>query len=523
MNIRRNKISGVAFAGLIAPSACKGSVVVTENLVRSAAIGWLILDENNECVSATSFTATFTTLGVGSIISASKIYISHFFLAENQLGLSLRTGKFDYTDEITFDFTDIWFVGETQHSYCYHCDDNDCVQRVGFRTTSSDWDETNVELVPGISLPVDDQVANANTRGQVDMTRIKLVNFHPNDKCKVENYGFTTNPLVSDYMFPHGLSNFKLINVSDKSLFFMNDPNSDWDDVNECGLDICRGLWNALIEDLDGSVIGHYGGAILPNNPGVAHQHLCKFSGVNNAYICRYKQDQKDYYAILIIDTFAPFPTHLVDRADLPVSITSFGHYGFKNVESGPFFNDLNYFRDHVFDGQPKSQQRLGRLVSLIYTGIRYNVTFQGEEDFDEFRVYLQGTRDRDRGISLMIDSDDDVVKTLELDGEIVPNIDEAERDYTRLPSLDDPHGTNKWYFRDSRLQFILRDEREVLLANSMPRWLVSRYGYGVPVFILNVLQLQDLGDIFASSLSNELWTVRIVDPLPEEKKYGYH
>jgi hypothetical protein len=161
---------------------------------------------------------------------------------------------------------------------------------------------------------------------------------------------------------------------ADTGLAWISDPPQGWANPTDCGEFPCTAPDNLLIIDEDGGLIngGKNAGAIIPNNRGVASRDLCVWKAKMNVFVCNYPTGgNQGRYGTLM---FESLDGDTMERTLSPINVTAIDSV--LNSDSTKYFNKLNSFMDHVWDGFYTGQLRLSRFMSLVQFGREFNVTY---------------------------------------------------------------------------------------------------------------------------------------------------
>ena len=421
--------------------------------------GWII-SSKQKCVRGSHLTAYFNDLGVGAFSGVSDFKLSSLALVENLVGIALKSGSDNENEPYEHIITSSLIVGKTQHSYCNpsSCWVADCSSREGFYSGISDDGSSIASLTKKIKTPYV-QSALANTVGNSTLNNIYFFNYRVDPECQVNNYALKTNPRAPDYTLPTIILESKLFNVDENSIAHMSDPNPDWVNDEDCGNWDCTGLQNAIFKDKDGSILGNeFGGDIIPKNPSIVKRNKCYYKEKPNGYFCPKSSQTEDEYIVLI---FESLDADKMDRTFSPIYVNSFGS-SFKNIGGTNFNNDLNSYMDHTWDRFYTGQKRLSRFPSLVYTNVVYNITSTGTLPA-KMQFRLQGNEGIDKSVIVTLNYDEPKTVQVVSRGERILPI-EYKVGENPVCSFSDPHGTNRWFHEDAKLQFVMRGDSELII-----------------------------------------------------------
>eukprot|EP00361_Fabrea_salina_P003869 CAMPEP_0202427040 /NCGR_PEP_ID=MMETSP1345-20130828/1320_1 /ASSEMBLY_ACC=CAM_ASM_000843 /TAXON_ID=342563 /ORGANISM="Fabrea Fabrea salina" /LENGTH=3382 /DNA_ID=CAMNT_0049037631 /DNA_START=76 /DNA_END=10221 /DNA_ORIENTATION=+ len=462
VQIKNNAAAGYAFAGFVTGSSSCGSAssYFSNNKAHSGLHGWIISSEQ-KCVKGSHLTAYFNDLGVGAFSGVSDYELSSLALAENLVGIGLKSRSGNENEPYEHIITSSLIVGKTQHSYCNpsNCSIADCSSRKGFYSGVSTGGPQAASLTDKMKLPLYKQKGDANAVGNSTLNDIYFFNYRTEPECQTHNYVLKTNPKAPDYTLPTIISAVKLFNVAEDSVVYMNEPDPAWANDEDCGNWVCTGLWNAIFKDKDGSILGNeFGGDIIPNNPTIAKQSKCVFKENANGYFCPKSSQTEDEYIALI---FESLDADRLDRTFSPVYVNSFGS-SFKNIGGTNFNNDLNSYMDHVWDRFYTGQKRLSRFPSLVYTNVIYNITSTGTLP-GKMQFRLQGNQGIDKSVILTLNYNEPKSVQITSNGKRILPI-QYQVGENPVCSFSDPHGTNRWFHEDAKLQFVMRGDSELII-----------------------------------------------------------
>jgi hypothetical protein len=278
-------------------------------------------------------------------------------------------------------------------------------------------------------------------------TNLVFMNFNLTTECGSNASVVAANELCPDYTPLSTFAKTKLINVANDSLFAMAEPDPEWANKIFCGEFPCTGLKNAIVRDLDGGLVGgSYGGYLLPNNTGITYQNACTFINRSNGYLCQ-KSPINDFdYALLVFENMDADARNVTIS---PTYVISKDHI--MNINSTHFYNKLNSYMSHVWDGFYLGINRLGRFVSAIGVNRAFNISFTAIAP-DNLRFQLQGAAQATDGVLLTVD-----YKTPYT---VVVSINETSVNplpFNKTVTLASPSGANQWLNKDRMLQFMLR------------------------------------------------------------------
>ena len=245
---------------------------------------------------------------------------------------------------------------------------------------------------------------------------ITLSKFQANE-CGVRSFVVESNLGYSSIEF----KGTKLLNTSSDSLVYM-------EECTDC---------NNLVKDLDGSLLGNsYGGDFIPNYPEIA-KSTCTFNEIMDGYVCAKDFQDSEEYGILTLRSS--------DKQRIPsITISSFS--SFTNTYNQNFSSEMNYFAEP------------SEFSSLVYTGTSYNLTGTLPS---KLQVELLAPSQKKVILSLKY-QDPSTVQVSE-EGTVVEPI-QYKVENPRVCSLQDLHGTNRWFHEDKMLQFVVSGGKQLTI-----------------------------------------------------------
>mmetsp|Transcript_8382 Transcript_8382/g.16636 ORF Transcript_8382/g.16636 Transcript_8382/m.16636 type:complete len:1637 (+) Transcript_8382:5150-10060(+) len=455
VQINNNVASSYALFGFNYGSyQCGGNSNAVNNLAHTGTVGLIVEHLSSSCNQVDGFTAYFNTdTGVLGAQKSSQVIFKGIKAIENAIGFIANIGKQGDSGNIA-KISDSVFGGQTVHSYCdpSNCKANACLSRhgIGFGTygTSKSFSSFNAKMMMSPS-DVDKDPAFS---GEFRYSNIYLGNFKNSAICGSKQTALVSNPNSPDFSVPQIFTNVLLDNVAEDSLFYMNDPKPGWANLDDCGEFPCTGPLNVLVRDTDGSLSSNATTTyLLPNNPGVALKDSCTFIAKSNGYVCKKTKLQNFDYSVLV---FESLDDDRYDRTFSPIYITSDDFV--LSAADGKYYNKLNTFMDHVWDGFYTGQKRLSRFPTIIPFNRFINITATGTWP-DKMRYHLAGSDDNVKDSSVItIQYQHPFTIVLYKNGVKQSPLQVTENDSNHV-SLNSASGSHKWFPESRLLQFNAR------------------------------------------------------------------
>lgn len=289
----------------------------------------------------------------------------NFMLADNGRAMGLRHGHGGFNgDNNTAFWRDSWVSAASRPkcNYCYGAGATDCQNNLALRMM--------VTTINGETMP-DKFGTGFDTicRQEAFDSKAFLINvtfdnyrvtYTGNLTSCANNLVFMPHPLAHDLTGSHYLTQTYCTNCEQNAWAYFSPPDPGqlgW--FGGCGLLLCTGFNNYIIQDHDGSFMGSPG-TIVANNSWIGdNEPGCTFNSAINGYVCA-----RDDLAVLEYESIAPdFNTRIM----WPVSLSYWG---------GNWTSITNGFREWDWNGREPNNKRLGRFVSTIRLGQVYNMSF---------------------------------------------------------------------------------------------------------------------------------------------------
>jgi hypothetical protein len=181
------------------------------------------------------------------------------------------------------------------------------------------------------------------------------------------NVVFKPHPLARDLIGSHHLTQTFCTNCEANAYASFDPPNPvDLGWLGGCGLLLCTGKNNYLVQDHDGSFLGSPGTLVANNSWIGAGEASCTYNSYINGYICI-----RDDLAVLEYESIAPdFNTRIM----WPVTMNYWG---------SNWTSTTNGWREWDWQGTEPQNHRLGRFVTAVRLSQTYNLTFSAQPPSD--------------------------------------------------------------------------------------------------------------------------------------------
>lgn len=455
-SMTNNKVIGCDEAGILygVDDCDKNSFSATGNFVRSAEYGTWLVTVNSYCGKADGITGVFTQHAVMCIGTMSKMTISGIITAESVFATDITLRYEELNGPGYLGIKNSLFLGKTMHSICANCSDPECGGYKGFTAFYATNKTTSVDLLFHLMMPINKMDRDPNLFGYSELQGVSFVGFTKINQCGSISVAVTTNEYSADYTLPVRITGGKFLGSDENSKVWFHNPNPEWRNEDDCGFYDCIGPLNVLIDDKDGSLSGFaYGAYFLPNNPGIARKSNCKFSSKMNSYVCEKIHDEVDIYETLI---FQSLDDDKETRTFSPINITSWGNT-FESWHGPTFFNELQNFMDHSWSGFYTIHIKSSIYPNLIWSGQYYNISATGTLP-NVMSFQLANTYNNNRPIIVAIWYQDPQTVVVYKNGVLVDEIKYSNGNIAEC-QFTDPHGTNRWFYEQNTIQFVMRSE----------------------------------------------------------------
>lgn len=335
----------------------EGPYTVFNNIVHSGQVGWLVKDPNEKCNGVSHFTGYKLDQGIASMFKSEKIQGSNLIISDTIHGISLNLGGIPDTTFVSLKNSYVAGITPTGDLDGY-TNKTECSNLAGVLIPVSVESAKAVPPMPS-SLPWYKVKTNHIWQSTFTMTGVTFENFADSvvSGCK-DNFAIKSNPYASDNSAITKVSGLTLLNVAQDNRIYFEKPADEWIGVDDCGGWFCTGISNILVRDLDGSLTGKVA-SLMPANSKTIDNSTCTFDEKQNANICTEKG-----WGLL---TFENMDTDVLTRILSPVTVTSTNYY-----------NPLNSYMDHVWDGFYTGLKRYSRFHSVVKSQAQYKVEFTG-------------------------------------------------------------------------------------------------------------------------------------------------
>jgi len=343
-----------------------------DNTASSCSIGFMMnTAPNQDCLGGERLKGYANTIGfLTGTPGPSTLQYQGMMFADNGRGMGLRHGK--ESDHNTGILKDSWISGLARPScnYCYGPTATLCSNNHALRMMTS---TVNGEKFPDKFGPGFDVVCKQESfDSKAFLINVTFDNYRQTytgaglTSCR-NNVVFKPHPLAFDLTGSHHLTQTKCTNceVDAYAYFSPPDPNQlGW--FGGCGLLLCTGNNNYLVQDHDGSFLGQPG-TLVANNSWVGEgESGCTFNPSINGYICF-----RDDLAVLEYESIAP---DFNLRIMWPVTLNYWG---------GNWTSVTNGWREWEWDANEPLNRRFGRFVSIVRLGQVYNMSFSAQPPSD--------------------------------------------------------------------------------------------------------------------------------------------
>ena len=374
--------------------------------------GFLFFFPDSNCSSISSLTAYKNQEGVYSFYSTATLFIKDLILASNTLGLNANkaTSKEDsittissstiigqipiFSQQICLNFTGIQLPITLEKAKAYPAD----------LTMFSNWDYVDFYT---------------NFNDKTIITNLSLVNFSSFSGCSVAIL-FRTNRQASDSTAPTVLSQLLKINSKGFTVSSYDLPSPSWISPKYCGESQCSGLYNVLVKDLDGTLLGAPG-VLLPKE-------------TNEQFIPAFKC--QDIGSNSLSCDGSSFSMFLIDSLDKDKMSRSLAPVYLENQAFG-LKKTLNGFMDHFYNMYSIYSFRYNRFPSVVSLNTTYNLSF-AQAAAVRTRVKLSAALPNDYLIVRMNYEKNQVKKLLQIshfdNNTIIPNMLTVNRTQSLIP-----------------------------------------------------------------------------------------
>lgn len=506
--LTNNAVIGFDFAGyIVSGGECTNALKINKgNMARSGNFGFIITNNGAfPCVKLDNLVVHFCQEGLGFKLTSYKFELSGLEFVENLLAMSMRTGRFRDWVQVHAEISRSTFVGKTIHSFCTNCNkDLDCISRFGYVFGHSDVMTNDITMIAKIKTPLYKQFSESNVLGAHYASNLHFANFNYENLCMTYSYAMASNKMVSDYPMPQFIKGIKFTNVYSENKIYMHDPDPKWLNEEDCVNWNCTGPLNNLVVDLDGTLVGNTGGYVLANNPGIAKKDICTLHKNMNAYFCQKNQTDNNQYVML---QFESLDGDNKTRTFSPMNVTSYANT-FNSI-IGSYRNDIANYMDHTWDGFYTGHIRWSLFPSVVWTGAYYNISSAGTPP-NNYLFSLKATQDRDSPIIVAMRQQNPSTVEIYIDGKLVEPLKYSNGVVPEC-TFDDPHGTNRWFYEENTIQFVMRNETPIEVRKISSVKINMEIDMTIDDFFANDGATSFL-DRFAAVLNIPPWKIRIVN-----------
>jgi len=420
-------------------SKCKNGAFFKNNTAYSSNIGFLAFNIQSTALELTeSFTAFQNSIGVATNVQ--NVTLSGLRLADNSNSLLLYGSN-------SLQLTDSFFAG-----FGNSRDIADCSNSYGIIIGQSP---------PGIDGEESCQSQNQNY-DLGDHLAILENNYFSNFKKSdcADHRLFKVQQNLAENMPLIQVKKSKSTEVDRDSIVFFNTTSIT---NSQCNGFECSGIYNALLQDLDGSLTNNPGvpTEIIPNNIGVVSQS-CDFNEAIDGYIC-----SSDNFGIL---TFKSSSSSLRTQVASPAQISS------STNEDHSFLNLISPLN------LCSASDDVNQYTSIVEFGSTYNLSFENSFSPNTLNFSLSGGINNDSVAAFIIKCDDVRIVS-------IINIETQERidpyftvvDQKPVLQLNDSCGANLIDLDQNYIEFNLRSDALCKLSISKIDSLVGYIRFDIP------------------------------------------
>jgi hypothetical protein len=329
--VQNNLCQGSDLNGFILPFVpCQylgqEAVGFQNNTAGTCTIGFLVNVVPGACLGFEYVKAYSNSIGwLASPQGPMNIQYNGFMLADNGRGMNLRHGFGSFNgDNNTLIIQNSWItaISRPNCSYCYGPSATDCTGNYAMRmmVTTPNGESLPDKFNSGFDVICQPEAYDTKAflvNVNFDSYRQDYTNNANLSQCS-NNVVFIPHPLAHDHTGSHHLTQSPCTNCQSSAYgdFTPEDPSVlGW--LGGCGLILCTGKTNYVIQDHDGSFLG-YPGTILANNSVLGeNEPNCTYNADINGYICN-----RTDFAVLEYESIAPdFNTRIM----WPVNLSYWG------------------------------------------------------------------------------------------------------------------------------------------------------------------------------------------------------
>jgi hypothetical protein len=329
--VQNNLCQGSDLNGFIFPFVpCQylgqGSVGFQNNTAGTCTTGFLVNVVPGACLGFEWVKAYSNTIGfLASPAGPNNMLYQNFILADNGRGMNLRHGFGSFNgDNNTLVLQNSWItaVSRPNCSYCYGWSATDCSNNYAIRMMVT---TPNGEMLPDKFNTGFDVICQPEAYdSKAFLVNVNFDSYRQNytsnsnlSSCS-NNVVFIPHPLAHDHTGSHYLTRSPCTNCDPNAYayFTPEDPSVlGW--LGGCGLILCTGKNNYVVQDNDGAFLGTPG-TLLANNSWLgANEPNCTFNSYINGYIC----NRTDFAVLEYESIAADFNTRIM----WPVNVSYWG------------------------------------------------------------------------------------------------------------------------------------------------------------------------------------------------------
>jgi len=481
--VTNNIVGGVGYSAFIAPSHRCGQAQ-TQNQFRNnvahsvegmkSGEGLVFFPPKQdstlaECNEASHFYGyKLKMTAVNSFYKSARVIFSNMVLVDNHYGIAgVVTCPGDYA-ESELVIRDSVFYGDSispdcppDGGFCHRTDKTAIVVSGPIQATKKPHQSSPTQLPFWMILK------DGCWTGRNSYENNKFINYSGTTQTGTSSHVFRLNPESSDYISPVRATKNEFIDVGRDALAFLQDPPTSWANLEDCVDFPCSMPKNVIFQMKESvfisqehtpflSGVQHFydedqrlqapNFQLIADNPAFApYVPNCARNEASNLYVCETQDLGLLVFESLDADSF--------DRGMQPVYVQMQG----TNLTDGVGMNnELNSFRDNVWDGFYTGQKRASRFPSIVYApqGSVYNITFTGSPA-KKMRFELR-TDDSTAGMTVRIAYPSAMSRKVTKNGVLVDMNpwSEAERGYS---SIQQTHcGENRYIGVKNILEFYI-------------------------------------------------------------------
>lgn len=144
--------------------------------------------------------------------------------------------------------SDSFIFAETEAKDCPTAQACYCVDKIGLMFFGNNVSSKSLHIERNVNRPIQKIINYSAYGGEVIIENVSFLNFNTAGQtdCQARQTIFARNPYASDKIPVHEFVNCKFVNVDTSSIAFFEDPNPEWEEIEECGQFPCTGPNNIL-------------------------------------------------------------------------------------------------------------------------------------------------------------------------------------------------------------------------------------------------------------------------------------